>query len=126
MSTRSEFLTFMRCASRQTSRARLMTRPTPVLGRPFSISTARLNTFEVGETATGKVPDKKHATDKKDKLDVQSDSSAKGRDAHANDRGGSATKASDERNSAQKTKLEFPESPDQIGMQDERGGKGHS
>ncbi|OQO06593.1 hypothetical protein B0A48_08378 [Cryoendolithus antarcticus] len=126
MSTPSEFLTFMRRASTQASRARLTTKPSPITGRPFSLSTARSNTFEVGETATGKVPDKKHATDKKDKLDVQSDSSAKGRDAHANNDGGSATKASDERNSAQKTKLEFPESPDQIGMQDERGGKGHS
>ncbi|KAK6432773.1 hypothetical protein LTR95_011057 [Oleoguttula sp. CCFEE 5521] len=126
MSSSSEFLTFIRHASSQTSRARLMTRSSLITRRPFSISTARPSTFEVGETATGKVPDKKHATDKKDKLDVQSDSSSKGRDAHANDKGGSATKASDERNSAQKTKQEFPESPDQIGMQDERGGKGHS
>lgn len=44
----------------------------------------------------------------------------------AQDVGGSATRERDERNSASKAKEEFPESPVQIGMQDERGGKGHS
>lgn len=41
------------------------------------------------------------------------------------DVGGSATREKDERNSKSRAKQEFPESPVQIGMEDERGGKGH-
>lgn len=43
----------------------------------------------------------------------------------AQDVGGQATRQRDEANAQKKTKEEFPESPTQIGMQDERGGKGH-
>jgi hypothetical protein len=40
------------------------------------------------------------------------------------DVGGNATREKDEANSKSKAKQEFPESPVQIGMEDERGGKG--
>jgi hypothetical protein len=40
------------------------------------------------------------------------------------DVGGNATREKDETNSKSKAKQEFPESPVQIGMEDERGGKG--
>ena len=40
------------------------------------------------------------------------------------DTGGQATREKDEVNSKSKAKQEFPESPVQIGMEDERGGKG--
>lgn len=44
----------------------------------------------------------------------------------AQDTGGAATQQKDPKNKeAQKTKDDFPERPDNIGMQDERGGKGH-
>ena len=42
---------------------------------------------------------------------------------HAQDVGGQATRQRDEAAGAKKAKEEFPESPTQIGMQDERGGK---
>jgi len=38
--------------------------------------------------------------------------------------GGHATEERDSRGAAAKTKKEFPEAPDTIGMQDERGGRG--
>lgn len=46
--------------------------------------------------------------------------------AKARNEGGSATSQSDSRSSTKKAKDEHPEAPDVvIGMQDERGGKGH-
>ena len=46
--------------------------------------------------------------------------------AKASNSGGSATQESDTNNSTAKAKKEHPEAPDVvIGMQDERGGKGH-
>jgi hypothetical protein len=38
--------------------------------------------------------------------------------------GGHATEGSDSAGGAAKAKKEFPEAPDTIGMQDERGGRG--
>jgi hypothetical protein len=38
--------------------------------------------------------------------------------------GGNATEARDSAGGAAKQKKEFPEAPDSIGMQDERGGRG--
>jgi hypothetical protein len=38
--------------------------------------------------------------------------------------GGNATEAQDSAGGAAKQKKEFPEAPDSIGMQDERGGRG--
>lgn len=40
------------------------------------------------------------------------------------DAGGQATREKDEAGAKAKAKQEFPESPVQIGMEDERGGKG--
>lgn len=39
--------------------------------------------------------------------------------------GGAATEQRDPGKAAKKAKEEFPEAPDTIGFQDERGGKGH-
>lgn len=46
--------------------------------------------------------------------------------SRASDTGGGATRGRDERNSTERAKKDHPEAPDVvIGMQDERGGKGH-
>ncbi|KEQ80742.1 hypothetical protein M438DRAFT_241085, partial [Aureobasidium pullulans EXF-150] len=69
--------------------------------------------------------DSEHATDKKDKLDIQSDTAAKGQESKSRGEGGTATQRRDANNSTAKAKQENPEAPDVvIGMQDERGGKG--
>ncbi|KAG9761921.1 hypothetical protein KCU75_g10312, partial [Aureobasidium melanogenum] len=75
--------------------------------------------------ATEAYPDSEHATNKKDKLDVQSANAAEGQKSKSRDEGGTATQRRDSNNSTSKAKKENPESPDVvIGMQDERGGKG--
>ncbi|KAG9676311.1 hypothetical protein KCU76_g16002, partial [Aureobasidium melanogenum] len=75
--------------------------------------------------ATEAYPDSEHATNKKDKLDVQSANAAEGQKSKSRDEGGTATQRRDSNNSTAKAKQENPESPDVvIGMQDERGGKG--
>lgn len=49
-----------------------------------------------------------------------------GNRAHAKGEGGAATSQADERNNTERAKKEHPEAPDVvIGMQDERGAKGH-
>ncbi|KAK4993451.1 hypothetical protein LTR50_000381 [Elasticomyces elasticus] len=101
----------------------------PAALRPFGTS---INRYSSGgklstddSVTTTKMPDDKHTTNKKDTLDVQSDSSSKGMQAKSNQTGGSATSESDSQNSTAKAKKEHPEAPDVvIGMQDERGGKG--
>jgi len=46
--------------------------------------------------------------------------------AKANNKGGTATSQSDARNNTERAKKDHPEAPDVvIGMQDERGSKGH-
>jgi len=125
----SEFLTFYRRVARSsTLRQQLCSRSAP--RRPFSSSISRFSSGGKLSTdssvKTDQYPDSEHTTNKKDTLDVQSDNSKKGREAKSQDTGGSATTQSDTRDSTSKAKKDHPESPDVvIGMQDERGGKGH-
>ncbi|KAF1849407.1 uncharacterized protein K460DRAFT_404635 [Cucurbitaria berberidis CBS 394.84] len=86
--------------------------------RPFSVSASRTG-------KTGKYPDDKHATDKVkegDTHDVQTENTKAGLDANKD--GGAAAEGRDSAGGAKKAKKEFPEAPDTIGMQDERGGRG--
>ncbi|KAF2239219.1 hypothetical protein EV356DRAFT_502209 [Viridothelium virens] len=70
--------------------------------------------------------EKTHATDRTDKLDVQSENAHKGKESRTKDQGGQATEERDTTKSTEQAKKEHPEAPDVvIGMQDERGGKGH-
>ncbi|TKA60538.1 hypothetical protein B0A49_09969 [Cryomyces minteri] len=120
----SEFLTFYRRLTTHPSLRQYAARPASIrVSRPFSTVYARRTDASV---KTDQYPDDKHTTNKSDKLDVQSDSSNKGREAHSKGQGGSATSQADERNSTERAKKDHPEAPDVvIGMQDERGGKGH-
>jgi len=63
-----------------------------------------------------------HTTREPDKLNVQHDASKEGKEERAKGDGsrGTSGKSGD---SNKKAKEEFPEAPDTIGMQDERGGK---
>ncbi|KAG9771264.1 hypothetical protein KCU95_g15710, partial [Aureobasidium melanogenum] len=75
--------------------------------------------------STEAYPDSEHATNKKDKLDVQSANAAEGQKSKSRDEGGTATQRRDSNDSTAKAKKDNPEAPDVvIGMQDERGGKG--
>ncbi|KAK3063599.1 hypothetical protein LTS18_014257 [Coniosporium uncinatum] len=86
-----------------------------------SVGDKMSDTSSSGTTSRGE-----HTTDKDNRLDVQSEYSGKGQDAKANNEGGSATSQSDARSSTERAKKDHPEAPDVvIGMQDERGGKGH-
>jgi len=72
-------------------------------------------------------PDKTHATDKKDQLDVQSKASGEARreKAASGDSPSQATSQSDHTNANKRAKEDHPEAPGPvIGMNDERGGKG--
>ncbi|KAJ9613939.1 hypothetical protein H2200_002075 [Cladophialophora chaetospira] len=63
---------------------------------------------------------------KRPAYDVQADTAQQGMKDHQEGKEGSdAISRKDENKSQQKAKEEFPESPDQIGMNDERGSKGH-
>lgn len=73
MSSPSEFLTFFRAASRSTT----VLQSSRQSIRSFGSAPARWSNEGV---KTDKYPDSEHATNKKDKLDVQSDNSAKGRE----------------------------------------------
>lgn len=71
---------------------------------------------------------KTHATDKKDQLDVQSKASGEARreKAAGGDTPSDATSESDQTNANKRAKEDHPEAPGPvIGMNDERGGKGH-
>lgn len=72
MSSPSEFLTFFRAAFRPVLR-----NTTRQSVRTFTAAPARCANEGV---KTDKYPDSEHATNKKDKLDVQSENSAKGRE----------------------------------------------
>ncbi|KAF2102559.1 hypothetical protein NA57DRAFT_71548 [Rhizodiscina lignyota] len=120
----SEFLTFMRTVSRPASsclRQSLSARPQihqSIASRSFASASVR--------QATSDPKQKEHVTTKNERLDVQSDSSAEAKASRTRGEGGSATTQSDERNSTAKAKKDHPEAPDVvIGMQDERGRKGH-
>jgi len=72
----SEYLAFYRrfaLQSRSSIRA-----PARVASRPFSVSALRFKTDD--SVKTDQYPDSEHATDKKDKLDIQSEQSSKGRE----------------------------------------------
>ncbi|KAL1303928.1 hypothetical protein AAFC00_000381 [Neodothiora populina] len=117
MSSPSEFLTFYR---RFATHPRLRSASSNAMSsRGFALSSRLRNDPKVN-------PDSVHTTNKTDRLDIQNENSGKGRDAKAQGVGGSATSESDTAGGAAKAKKEFPEAPDTvIGMQDERGGKGH-
>ena len=108
----SGFLTFSRRALGTTSR-NTTTILKPLAAQPFSIAASR----QAGDDST-------HTTRKKDQLDVQSANSKEARESRTKDTGGNATREKDEAGGKSKAKQEFPESPVQIGMEDERGGKG--
>ncbi|SMR44801.1 unnamed protein product [Zymoseptoria tritici ST99CH_3D1] len=87
------------------------------MSRPFSSTTTLLS------DGIGK--DKTHTVNKTHQPNVQTDASKQGMDNRKNSTGGTATEQKDAKNGAAKAKKEFPEAPDAIGFQDERGGKGH-
>ncbi|CAD0097041.1 unnamed protein product [Aureobasidium vineae] len=128
MASPSEFLTFYRRTARlSTLRQSRLVPASP--RRTFVSSTCRYSSGGKLSTddsvATEAYPDSEHATNKKDKLDVQSANAAEGQKAKSHDEGGTATQHRDSNNSTAKAKKENPEAPDVvIGMQDERGGKG--
>ncbi|KAG9538470.1 hypothetical protein KCU86_g23923, partial [Aureobasidium melanogenum] len=128
MASPSEFLTFYRRTARlSTLRQSRLVPASP--RRTFVSSTCRYSSGGKLSTddsvATEAYPDSEHATNKKDKLDVQSANAAEGQKSKSRDEGGTATQRRDSNNSTSKAKKENPESPDVvIGMQDERGGKG--
>ncbi|KAI4720317.1 hypothetical protein E4T48_03499 [Aureobasidium sp. EXF-10727] len=128
MASPSEFLTFYRRTARlSTLRQSRLVPASP--RRTFVSSTCRYSSGGKLSTddsvATEAYPDDEHATDKKDKLDVQSANAAEGQKAKSRNEGGTATQHKDANNSTAKAKKENPEAPDVvIGMQDERGGKG--
>ncbi|KAL1619139.1 hypothetical protein SLS56_010227 [Neofusicoccum ribis] len=117
----SEFLTFYRRITTHPSLRRGLTSSQTTI-RPLSASVPR---YGYGKPQKSN-PDEQHTTNKTDKNDVQNDAVHKGQEAHATGTGGTATSRRDERNSTARAKQEHPEAPDVvIGMQDERGRKGH-
>ncbi|PNS20298.1 hypothetical protein CAC42_5748 [Sphaceloma murrayae] len=116
MSSPSEFLTFYRRMANPSAlkKARMLPRPQPV----------RAITYTATRSDIGK--DKKHTTDKTDRMDVQSDASFAARDSKAKGQGGAATAQKDDRAGKDMAEKEFPEMPKNnagIGFQDERGAK---
>jgi len=129
MASPSEFLTFYRRTARLSTLRQSRIVPAALPRRTFVSSACRYSSGGKLSTddyvANEAYPDGEHATDKKDKLDVQSANAAEGQKAKANDQGGTATQRRDSNNSTAQAKKEHPEAPDTvIGMQDERGGKG--
>jgi hypothetical protein len=147
MPSPSEFITLYRRTARlSTLRQSRIVPASP--RRTFVSSTCRYSSGGKLSTddsvANEAYPDSEHATDKKDKLDVQSANAAEGQKyilfpaidinpctdpalcrSKNRDEGGTATQRRDSNNSTSQAKKEHPEAPDVvIGMQDERGGKG--
>lgn len=75
--TMADILTFSRRAA-TTALRQAYSIPKPVAARPFSIAARRQK--DEPNLRTDKYPDSQHATRKDDRLDVQSDNSAKGRE----------------------------------------------
>ncbi|PPJ53429.1 hypothetical protein CBER1_00431 [Cercospora berteroae] len=129
MSSPSEFLTFYRTATRAGALRTSTISRTVARTRPFSSTVPSLagSTGEKGDLHKSDVggprENKKHILEKDHEPNVQAYESKAGRSARANDTGGVATEQKDEGAKA-KAKKEFPESPVQIGFEDERGGKG--
>ncbi|TKX23708.1 hypothetical protein C1H76_4225 [Elsinoe australis] len=117
MSSPSEFLTFYRRLANPNAlkKCRVLPRPQPVRAITYTAPARK-----------GPSSDKNHATDKSERLDVQSDSSFSAREEKVKGVGGAATKQKDERGGKDMAKKEHPEMPANnagIGFQDERGGK---
>ncbi|KAF2215043.1 hypothetical protein CERZMDRAFT_95412 [Cercospora zeae-maydis SCOH1-5] len=129
MSSPSEFLTFYRTATRASALRTATVSRTVARTRPFSSTIPSLagSTGEKGDLHKsdmgGPKENKKHVLEKDYEPNVQARESKAGRSARANDTGGTATEQKDGGSKA-KAKKEFPESPVQIGFEDERGGKG--
>ncbi|KAK7509711.1 uncharacterized protein IWZ02DRAFT_493238 [Phyllosticta citriasiana] len=145
----SEFLTFyrhIRLATRGGPSTSLLTRPRCITATPriapfsttsttsspsspqrsFSVATARhaARKDESGKRQNQR-DDDAHPLDK-DGYDVQSENAQKRKREHHAGTGGNATARRDELRSTERAKKEHPEAPDVvIGMQDERGQKGH-
>jgi len=84
-------------------------------------ATRKFSTSTVGRKGEGG-KEKDHVTDETDSHNVQHDADREGKKERATGEGSrGATEGSGGSN--QKAKEEFPEAPDTIGMQDERGGK---
>ncbi|KAF9739145.1 hypothetical protein PMIN02_001306 [Paraphaeosphaeria minitans] len=133
MSSPSEFLTFYRRAATSTPRMlRSIQRPAT---RSFAVS-ARYGKGGVDadqKAKTDKHNDTEHSVNKAhsasgDTNDVQSSNAKHGMDSAktsgSGSTGGNATERKDTTGSHAKSKKEFPEAPDLIGMQDERGERG--
>ncbi|KAI5370106.1 hypothetical protein Slin14017_G009850 [Septoria linicola] len=111
----------LRAASRASSRAFRTT-------RPFSSTTSSQagSTSEKGDLhksdVGGPKENKKHILEKDHEPNVQAYESKAGRSARSKDTGGIATEQKDHGAKSQ-AKQEFPESPVQIGFEDERGRK---
>ncbi|OAG09586.1 uncharacterized protein CC84DRAFT_1255604 [Paraphaeosphaeria sporulosa] len=133
MSSPSEFLTFYRRATMSTPRMlRSVQRPAT---RSFAISAARRKGGVDADrkAKTDKREDTEHSVNKAhsakgDTYDVQSSNAKDGMDSAntsgSGSSGGTATERKDTTGSQAKARNDFPEAPDLIGMQDERGGRG--
>ncbi|KAF2451931.1 hypothetical protein P171DRAFT_426358 [Karstenula rhodostoma CBS 690.94] len=133
MSSPLEFLSFYRRAATSTSRMlRSVQHPAT---RSFAISaTRRKDGVDADQKAkTDKHRDTEHSVDKAhkatgDTYDVQSSNAKDGMDSAktsgTGSSGGTATERKDTTGSQAQAKKDFPEAPDLIGMQDERGGRG--
>ncbi|CAO2651893.1 Nn.00g001760.m01.CDS01 [Neocucurbitaria sp. VM-36] len=110
-----------------------MRAPARLFVRQFSVSASRPvkqypnDSSTDGSVKTDKYPDDKHATQKVkegDTHNIQEANMKSGMDANKEGNGGAATEGRDTAGGKEKQKKEFPEAPDAIGMQDERGGRG--
>ncbi|KAF1359718.1 hypothetical protein EJ07DRAFT_165825 [Lizonia empirigonia] len=101
--------------------------------RPFTQSSVQRvegypnNASTNSKTKTDMLPDDEHSVNKAkkgDTNDIQTANLKDGIDSRKAGTGGHATEGRDSAGGKAKAKKEFPEAPDQIGMQDERGGRG--
>ncbi|KAJ9638920.1 hypothetical protein H2199_006781 [Coniosporium tulheliwenetii] len=119
----SEFLTFFRRAAMHPALRRgLVSRPPramPALSsRPFSSSIIRADKDNLSTDSSVKTDSFLTTTTRPTRRTTWT--------AHSKGEGGTATSQADERNNTERAKKEHPEAPDVvIGMQDERGAKGH-
>ncbi|KAF2151068.1 hypothetical protein K461DRAFT_322380 [Myriangium duriaei CBS 260.36] len=123
MSSPSEFLTFYRRVGTTATSAMRAHRVLPRPAAPArAITYSAVRTIKSTDIGEGK----KHATQKNERLDVQSDNAGAGQDAKKTGSGGQATSQKDSRDNVSRAKQDHPEAPDTaIGFQDERGSKGH-
>ena len=93
--------------------ARAFHRVPPTTARPLSTSSTK-------QKWEGRQPEE-NTTRHKDSHNVQQDASREGMEEKAKGTGGSRATTEKSEGTHAKTKEEFPEAPDTIGMQDERG-----